>query len=126
MKDVGDESISLLQKFLKISDEAHYAIVLISGDDLGGVKTKVSRFGIGKWALKLRARQNVVLELGYFFGLLGWERVFVLQKTNASEFRDFEIPSDLSGVPFVSYDDTKQWRSRIRSSLERHKFKLND
>jgi predicted nucleotide-binding protein len=41
---------------------------------------------------KYRARQNVLLELGYFIGKLGRSRVCCLYKG------ELEIPSDLSGV----------------------------
>jgi predicted nucleotide-binding protein len=124
MQDVGDRSMSLLQKFFRVSGEAKFAIVMVSGDDLGAEKHKAERWMIGKWALKLRARQNVILELGYFFGLLGWERVFVLQREDRGAFRDFEMPSDLGGVPFVSFDTRGKWKGQIRERLIEHDFRL--
>ncbi|MEO0551081.1 MAG: TIR domain-containing protein [Pseudomonadota bacterium] len=124
MKDIGDDSMSLLQKFFRIGHDAKFAIVLVSGDDLGGERSKVKRLWVGKWALKRRARQNVILELGYFFGRLGWERVFVLQREDRAAFRDFETPSDLNGVPFFSFSSEGKWKQQISHRLTEHGFKL--
>jgi predicted nucleotide-binding protein len=46
---------------------------------------------------KRRARQNVILELGFFVGKLGREsgRVFLLHKG------PIEIPSDIAGVEYI-------------------------
>lgn len=51
----------------------------------------------GKDEDKRRARQNVILELGFFLGTLGREsgRVFLLYKG------PLELPSDLSGVIYI-------------------------
>ena len=43
-------------------------------------------------SLSPRARQNVILELGYFIGRLGRDKVCALKKG------DVEIPSDFMGV----------------------------
>ena len=47
-----------------------------------------------------RARQNVVLEFGYFIGKLSRERICCLYK------RDIELPSDMSGVCYVPFKDS--------------------
>lgn len=48
----------------------------------------------------VRARQNVIFELGYFIGKFGRKsgRVIVLQKG------DVDIPSDLSGILYIHID----------------------
>src|SRR5438876_10758390 len=51
-----------------------FAVVLLSPDDMGYSK----RDGAGK--ARPRARQNVVLELGYFIGKIGRDRVLPLVK----------------------------------------------
>jgi hypothetical protein len=67
--------------------EAHgdvgFAVVLLTPDDEGCVKGDT---------LVPRARQNVILELGYFIGRLGRKRVCALKRG------DVEIPSDFGGV----------------------------
>jgi predicted nucleotide-binding protein len=60
-----------------------YAICLLTADDLGGVKGA---------DLKPRARQNVILEVGYFFALLGRNRVSVVADAS------LELPSDVVGL----------------------------
>lgn len=47
--------------------------------------------------LKRRARQNVVLEFGYFIGLLGRDRVCCLLKGTV------EKPSDMEGIVYVAF-----------------------
>lgn len=50
--------------------------------------------------LKKRARQNVVLEFGYFMGMLGREKVCCLYKG------DIELPSDMHGIVYVPFKDS--------------------
>jgi len=57
---------SLFQKFLKCGGEARFAIVLFSADDLGAARLQYEHVGVGEKALQFRARQNVILELGFF------------------------------------------------------------
>jgi predicted nucleotide-binding protein len=74
--------------------ESLYAIVLLTPDDVG-TANKAFR---SKADLKPRARQNVILELGFFLGKLGRGRVCCLYTGNV------EIPSDMHGVlykPFI-------------------------
>lgn len=78
----------------KFEQHAHvgFAVALLTPDDVGALKNKEKN-------LKLRARQNVVFELGYFLGRLGRERVCALTKGNV------ELPSDYDGVVYISLDD---------------------
>ena len=66
---------------------------------------------------KPRARQNVVLELGFFIGKLGRERVFTLKNGN-----ELEIPSDFSGVVYTSYDEGGSWRYILAKELREANF----
>ena len=58
-----------------------------------------------------RARQNVVLELGFFWGKLGRERVCALVKG------DIEKPSDYDGVVYVPLDDAGGWKLTLAKEL---------
>lgn len=60
-------SQSLLQKFLGISERANFAVVVLSADDYGGSLRQYDLQGVADKALKFRARQNVTLELGFFY-----------------------------------------------------------
>lgn len=86
--------------------EAHasvsFALVLMSPDDLGKLGTEEG--------LKPRARQNVILELGYFLGRLGRGRVVALVKNG------LELPSDYHGVVYVPFEgDT--WKFKLGQEL---------
>jgi predicted nucleotide-binding protein len=61
---------------------------------------------------KLRARQNVILELGFFLGKLGRKRVCALYQHNV------EIPSDYAGVLFVPIDSGGAWRLPLARELK--------
>jgi len=52
----------LLTKFIEEADLVTFPVVLMTDDDIGGLKG-------GK--LAPRARQNVILDLGYFLSHLG-------------------------------------------------------
>ena len=66
-------------------------IVLLTPDDLGRALPESKE--------EPRARQNVILELGYFLAVLGPERVLALRKGQV------EIPSDYMGVMYVKFDE---------------------
>ena len=115
---------SLFQKFLKRGREARFAIVLFSADDLGAVRVQYEHAGVGEKALQFRARQNVILELGFFYGRLGWENVFALHKPANEVFPNFELPSDLSGVAFDQVDPEGNWKELLADRLLAAGFEL--
>jgi len=126
LRDVGGASMSLFQKFFEIGGAAKFAIVLLSADDFGASLKQYDNpppHG-GVHALKFRSRQNVVLELGYFYGLLGWDKVFVLEKAPSREVPDYERPSDLNGVLFDRLDDKGRWKGIIRQKLATSGFQI--
>ncbi|MCC6616788.1 MAG: nucleotide-binding protein [Anaerolineae bacterium] len=111
---------SLFQKLLFYAGNTYFAVVLISSDDLGGLDAEFQQYG--NRALEYRARQNVVLELGYFYGKLGWDRVFVLYKPATQSIPRFERPSDLNGVLFDDYDATGNWKTILHTKLKNAGF----
>jgi len=58
-----------------------------------------------------RARQNVVLELGYFVGRLGRTHVCALKRG------EVEIPSDFDGVVYVDFDSPGAWKQALGREL---------
>jgi predicted nucleotide-binding protein len=124
MRDVGGASLSLVQKFLEMGRSAKYAVVLLSADDYGAGRFQFEEQGVGDRALQFRARQNVILELGFFYGFLGWENVFVLEKGAPKVFPNFERPSDLNGVVFDRYDATGKWQGELHRRLSSHGFQI--
>jgi predicted nucleotide-binding protein len=79
-----DSGRTIIEKFEDHASDAGFAVVLLTADDLGRAKEETT--------LSPRARQNVVLELGFFIGRLGRSRVVALHEAGV------ELPSDLSGV----------------------------
>lgn len=82
--------------------------MLLSADDFAYSKDLSVQDG------KLRPRQNVVFELGYFIGKLGRERVFPLYET----LENFEIHSDFAGVVLVPFDTKGTWKMDLGKELE--------
>jgi predicted nucleotide-binding protein len=114
---------SLFQKFMTIGAQARFAIVLLCADDYGASRRQYEASGVGDRALQFRARQNVILELGFFYGRLGWENVFVVYKGPDRVFPNFERPSDLEGVVFDSISEAG-WRKRLGEKLTAAGFVL--
>ena len=101
----------LFHKFHIIAGQAEFAIVLISPDDLGTSRVKYHHRKGGKNALKFRARENVILELGYFLAKLGRNKVCCLY------IEGVELPSDYRGVLYVPYDRDGAWRAQLIKEL---------
>lgn len=93
-----DKGRTIIDKLVEESINSNYAIGLLSPDD---------KLEDGS----TRARQNVILEIGYFIGRLGKERVRILKKG------DIEIPSDLHGILYENYDKLGAWKMKICKEL---------
>ena len=68
--------------------------------------------------LKSRARQNVILELGYFMGRLGRSRVCALYKG------EIELPSDYQGVIYIEIDNAGAWRTKLAQEFVQAKVPI--
>jgi predicted nucleotide-binding protein len=112
----GGRSRSLLDRFEELATRASFAVVLMSPDDLGASRLQYEdQERGGHQTLKYRSRENVILELGFFYGRLGWDHVFVVQKSAQHAWPDFELPSDLAGavIPTPEVD----WREELAEKL---------
>lgn len=94
---------TIIEKLEQHASRSDYAVVLLTGDDLGSPSTDPKR-------LQPRARQNVVFELGYFIGALGRSHVTVLYEDGV------ELPSDYNGVVYISLAD-ETWRFKLLQEL---------
>ena len=112
--------LTLAEKLEKYSKDVGYAFVILTPEDVGGhrgemrqklggdipfLSRPVTVFGgsIVDQVLDLfepRARQNVIFEMGYFWGLLERKRVCCLLKGNV------EKPSDIEGIVYVPFKDS--------------------
>jgi predicted nucleotide-binding protein len=115
---------SLFQKFMSVANKAQFAIVLLGADDYGASRIQYEAANVADKALQFRARQNVILELGFFYGRLGWENVFVLYQEPDRVFPNFERPSDLDGVVFDSITGTA-WERKLETRLSQAGFQLS-
>lgn len=111
-----DEGQTVIEKFVKEADRCEYAVVLCSADDEGRLRTKGR---VKETSMRLRARQNVVLELGYFLAKLGRKNVFVLHPEES-----IEQPSDFTGVVYQSYDRAGKWKAKLVRELRVAGFKI--
>ena len=97
----------LLTKFIEEAELATFAVVLMTDDDIGGRDSD---------SVRPRARQNVILELGYFLSRLGQSNVCALVSPG------LETPSDFDGIVYVPIDDADRWRVELARELEAAKL----
>lgn len=89
LSEKASGGMTIFEKFEKYSTDCNLVFVLLTPDDSGTSEEKK------------RARQNVIFELGYFYGKLGRKsgRVLLLHKGN------LELPNDLSGIVYINIDN---------------------
>jgi predicted nucleotide-binding protein len=95
---------TLIEKFEVYSGDIAFAVVLLTPDDVGCSASNPDD-------LQKRARQNVILELGYFMGRLGRARVCALYKGG------LELPSDYQGVLYIEMDAGGAWKPKLAQEL---------
>ena len=78
---------SIIEKFESEAANCSYAFILFTPDDF--VKKNNEEY--------MQARPNVILELGWFYGRLGRDRVCILFRKGTS------IPSDLGGIGRIEF-----------------------
>jgi predicted nucleotide-binding protein len=113
---------TIIEKFENVAELPGYAFVLLIPDDVGGENTQGIEMDVPKIGykrlkdlninIKPRARQNVILELGYFYARLRRKRVCCLYKEGV------EIPSDISGVMYKKFTKSiREMKGDIRREL---------
>ncbi len=103
LHEQASEGRTIIEKFEAHADVG-FAVVLLTPDDVGATASAAEK-------LNGRARQNVILELGYFTGKLGRSRVCGLFKPGV------EVPSDLHGVLFLELDQKGGWKTKLAQEL---------
>lgn len=112
LQERPNEGHTIIEKFEKHTAGVGFAIVLMTPDDIGAPAKEKSK-------LKPRARQNVILELGFFLGKLGRKRVCALYK------KGVEIPSDYKGVLFIPMDTTDDWQLPLAKEIKAAGIHIN-
>jgi predicted nucleotide-binding protein len=105
LHEQANKGQTIIEKFESNAAEVGFAVVLLTPDDIGAPKDIPDE-------TSLRARQNVVLELGYFCGALGRDKVCVLYKEGV------EIPSDYLGVVYTQLDDSDGWHLKLAKEMK--------
>mgnify|MGYP001793401162 CR=1 FL=1 len=101
LHEKASSSMTIIEK-IEAHSEVAFTVVLLTPDDVGG--NDDSR-------LLPRARQNVILELGYFLAKLGRKKVCALKKG------DVETPSDFDGIMYVPFDDGEAWKVTLAKEM---------
>lgn len=104
----------IIEKFEQHSDVG-FAVVLLSPDDIGYAKAD----GSGK--AKTRARQNVIFELGFFYGKLGRPRVAIIYRQE----ENFEKPAEIDGIVYIPFDPSGNWRLDLVRELNAAGYKVD-
>jgi len=95
MMDTFAAAATLPEKFENIASDVVGAIALLTPDDIGSaMKAAGTSFP--------RARQNVVMEIGWVWGRLGRNNFLMLVRG------DVEVPSDLSGIEVQKFQASPQ------------------
>ncbi|EQB2597225.1 nucleotide-binding protein [Aeromonas salmonicida] len=101
LHEQANQGRTVIEKVVAHGDVG-FAVVLLTPDDEGCAKGGVQ---------EPRARQNVLLELGYFIGRLGREKVCALKRGI------LEIPSDFAGVVWEEMDSNGGWKTALAREL---------
>jgi predicted nucleotide-binding protein len=96
LHEQSNQGRTVIEKFEAHAD-VDFAVVLFTPDDVGYPAARPED-------ARPRARQNVVLELGFFMAALGRRRVCVLYRG------DVEVPSDYAGVLYLELDNAGAWK----------------
>ena len=110
LHEQANRGMTIIEKLIA-NGNVGYAVVLLTPDDLGRGKAEDEE--------KPRARQNVILELGYFLGRLDRERVTALLKG------EVEIPSDYMGVLYTPFDNGGAWRQILARELRTAGYEID-
>jgi predicted nucleotide-binding protein len=104
LHEQANKGRTVIEKFEQHSDVG-FAVVLMTPDDIGGLASDLTK-------TQARARQNVILELGYFFGKLGRERVCAIHSGGV------ELPSDIHGILYIPFDAGGGWRLKLAKEIK--------
>lgn len=102
LHEQANQGRTVIEK-VEANGDVGFAVVLLTPDDVGSAKGG---------ELEPRARQNVLLELGYFIGRLGRAKVCALKRG------ELEIPSDFAGVVWEKMDNNSGWKLALARELK--------
>lgn len=99
---------AIIEKFE--SQSVGYAIILYTACDICQLPNNVT---------EKRARQNVLLEHGYFIGKLGREKICTIVDESVT------LPSDVIGLGYVKYNGTDSWKLSLAKELKEAGYNID-
>jgi predicted nucleotide-binding protein len=105
LAELSNRGRTLIEKFEQHADVA-FAIVILAPEDLGYLASDEPPEEAN------RARQNVILELGYFIAKLGRARVAALYREGT------DLPTDFLGTVYTQIDVGGAWRFQLGRELK--------
>jgi predicted nucleotide-binding protein len=101
LSEQPDKGRTIIEKLEEETLDVGYVFVILTPDDVvTDLPSPLPPPPYPPFNFRYRARQNVILELGYFVSKVGRNRVCCLHKG------DLELPSDIHGVLFKKFDKT--------------------
>jgi predicted nucleotide-binding protein len=114
LDQLASEGQTIIEKLESAMDQPCFAVVLATPDDEGYRRDKPNE-------KMLRARQNVVLELGMMLAKLGRSRVAILLKNATS----MERPSDIQGLLYIPFEnDPSDARVQLAKEMDRQGIRI--
>jgi predicted nucleotide-binding protein len=108
----ANERARLGEQLREAAPGSHYAVVLLTADDVGGARLESD----AEPYFSTRAHQEVVFEMGFLVAALTPGRVCVLYEDGV------ELPCDLDGVSHVRLDLAGTWQPKLLLHLRRAGF----
>ena len=99
LEQESNKGQTIIEKFEEFAQKVVFAVAIMTGDDFGGVDEARET--------RVRARQNAVFEVGYFFAKLGRNKVVLLVEP------DIERLTQLDGVLHIELDEAGAWKSSL-------------
>lgn len=109
LSEQANQGRTIIEK-IEANRDVGFAVVLLTPDDVGGKTAE---------ALSPRARQNVLLELGYFMAHLGRHRICSLTKG------DVELPTDFAGVVWEAMDNAGSWKQSLAREMKAAGYEID-
>jgi predicted nucleotide-binding protein len=140
-EQVSGGSSTLAEKLEEYANNVGYAFVILTPDDIGGQRAIMQKKLVKdtSWlpvprplivtvglvdeilnCFEPRARQNVIFEMGYFWGMLQRKRVCCLLKGIVQK------PSDIEGVVYIHFENSidKEIRLEIMKVLKKAGYEI--
>jgi predicted nucleotide-binding protein len=112
LRDLPSNGQTIIAKIENYSNVG-FVVVLLTPDDVGYAKRRPDQ-------KNLRARQNVIFELGFFIGKLGPSRVCSLYK------KGVEILSDYQGVVYIPMNSDEIWKLDLAREFKAARLKFDE